>query len=99
MVGSALSFVGGVHINARAQLYINLIWFGDIARLSQWGEEEDNFLDQMVLPAVDMCRGRGGGSAPGGRTLRTHISVVNPEPVSSFRIRNPPDLVFDLYDP
>ncbi len=66
MVSSALSFIGVVHINARALLYINLIWFGNIARLSQWGEEEeDNFLVQMVLPAVAMCRGGGGGgSAP-----------------------------------
>ncbi len=34
---SALSFVGGVHIGARALLVINLIWFGYIASLSQWG--------------------------------------------------------------
>jgi hypothetical protein len=29
------SFIGGVHIGARALLDINLIWFGYIARLSQ----------------------------------------------------------------
>jgi hypothetical protein len=61
VVSTALSFIGGVHINARALLYINLIWFGNIARLSRVGDEEDNFLVQMVLPGVAMCRGRGGG--------------------------------------
>jgi hypothetical protein len=34
---SALSFIGGVHIGARALQVLNLIWFGNIARLSQWG--------------------------------------------------------------
>ncbi len=34
---SALSFIGKVHIGAGALLDINLIWFGHIARLSQWG--------------------------------------------------------------
>jgi hypothetical protein len=35
---SALSLVGEVHIGARALLdNINLIWFGNIALLSQWG--------------------------------------------------------------
>ncbi len=36
-VSSALSFIEGVHIGARALLDINLIWFGYIARLFQWG--------------------------------------------------------------
>ncbi len=36
-VSSALSFIGGVHIGARALQVLNLIWFGSIARLSQWG--------------------------------------------------------------
>ncbi len=36
-VSSALSLIGGVHIGAIALLDINLIWFGYIARLSQWG--------------------------------------------------------------
>jgi hypothetical protein len=35
-VGSALLFKGGVHIGARALHVLNLIWFGFIARLSQW---------------------------------------------------------------
>ncbi len=34
---SALSLIGRVHIGARALLDINLIWFGYIARLTQWG--------------------------------------------------------------
>jgi hypothetical protein len=36
-VSSALSFIEGVHIGARALHVLNLIWFGCIARLSQWG--------------------------------------------------------------
>jgi hypothetical protein len=35
--GAALSFLKGGHIGVRALLFINLIWFGYIARLSQWG--------------------------------------------------------------
>jgi hypothetical protein len=34
---SALSFIGGVHIGARALHVLNLIWFGYITRQSQWG--------------------------------------------------------------
>ncbi len=30
-------FIGGVHIGATALHVLNLIWFGNIARLSQWG--------------------------------------------------------------
>jgi hypothetical protein len=33
---SAPTLIGGVHIGARALLDINLMWFGFIARLSQW---------------------------------------------------------------
>ncbi len=32
-----LSFIGGVHIGARALHVLNLIWFGCVARLSQCG--------------------------------------------------------------
>ncbi len=34
---SALSFIGGVHNGARALHVLDLIWFGNIAKLSQWG--------------------------------------------------------------
>ncbi len=34
---SALSFIGGVHIDARALQVLNLKWFRNMARLSQWG--------------------------------------------------------------
>ncbi len=34
---NSLSFIGGVHIGARALLDPKLIWFGHITRLSQWG--------------------------------------------------------------
>jgi hypothetical protein len=33
-----VQFVAGVHISARALYALNLIWFGNIFRLSQWGE-------------------------------------------------------------
>jgi hypothetical protein len=36
-VSSAPSFIGGFHIGARTLHVLNLIWFGAIARLSQWG--------------------------------------------------------------
>jgi hypothetical protein len=36
-VSSALSPIGGVHVGARALVDRVLIWFGNIARLSQWG--------------------------------------------------------------
>ncbi len=42
-------FYRGVHIDARALHVLNLIWFGNIARLSQC-EEGGNFLFQMILP-------------------------------------------------
>jgi hypothetical protein len=37
LVSSALSFIAGIHIGARALHVLNLILFGWIARLSQWG--------------------------------------------------------------
>ncbi len=37
LISSALSFIGGVHIGARAPHLLNLIWFGSIACLPQWG--------------------------------------------------------------
>ncbi len=46
-VKSALSFIGEVHIGVRALNVLNLIWFGYIARLSQWGGG-GNFLVQMI---------------------------------------------------
>jgi hypothetical protein len=38
---TALSLKGGVYIGSTVLLDINLIWFGYIARLSQWGEDTD----------------------------------------------------------
>ncbi len=57
-------FIGGVHIGARALHVLNLIWFGYIARLSQWGKRVVISSFKWFLPAVATCRGRkGGGSA------------------------------------
>ncbi len=61
---SALSLIGGVHIGARALLDINLIWFGYIACLSQWGEGGGGFYSfKLFLPAFAALRGGGGGGA------------------------------------
>jgi hypothetical protein len=48
LVSLVLSFIGGVHIGARALHVLNLKWFGYIAHLSQWGEG-GNFLVQMIF--------------------------------------------------
>jgi hypothetical protein len=63
-VSSALSFIGGVHFGARALHVLNLIWFGYIARLSQWGG--GNLLVQMISTCRPSRRGRGGGRHPVG---------------------------------
>ncbi len=48
---SALSFIGGVHIGARALHVLNLIWFGyGFAYPS--GEEGGNFLVHMVYTCL-----------------------------------------------
>ncbi len=60
-VSSALSFIGRVHIGARALHVLNLIWFGQISRLSQW-EETGNFLVQMIFTCLRYTQRRGGGS-------------------------------------
>jgi hypothetical protein len=50
----------GVYIGARTLLDIDLIWFGNIARLSQ--RKEDVFYSfKIFLPAFAALRGRGGG--------------------------------------
>ncbi len=48
--------VGGVHFGTRALHVLNLIWYGYIARLSQWGGG-DNFIVQMNFT----CFAEGGG--------------------------------------
>ncbi len=63
-VSSALSFIGGVHIGARALHVLNLIWFGCIARLSQWGGGgEFPRSNDFYLPSLASRKG-GWGSAP-----------------------------------
>jgi hypothetical protein len=62
---SALSLTGRVHIGARALLDMNLIWFGFIARLSQWIVSNDFYLPSLRLEG-------GGGSASCGPTISTH---------------------------
>ncbi len=54
----------GVYIGARARLDIKLVWFGYIARLSQWGGgREVIYLFKLFLPAVAALTGRGGGGS------------------------------------
>jgi hypothetical protein len=58
-----VQFIGGVHIGARA-LHVLFIWFGNIARLSRWGEggefPRSNDFHQPSLRVEE-----GGGSAGG----------------------------------
>jgi hypothetical protein len=70
---SALSFIGGVHIGARALFVPNLIWFGFIARLSQWGGG-GNFLVQTIFTCREEGRG-GGGRHPVELTCHRRIPV------------------------
>ncbi len=52
--------MGGVH---RKLHVLNLIWFGNIARLSQW-EGGGNFLVHMIFTCRRYVQRKGGGSAP-----------------------------------
>jgi hypothetical protein len=70
-VSSALSFIGGVHIGARALHVLCLIWFGWIARIYPGGEG-GNFLAQMISTCLPSHRGR---EEEGGRG-RHHVCVV-----------------------
>ena len=68
---SALSFIGRVHISARALLDINLIWSGfNITLAYSRGEKGDILLVPMdyYLPSLclDKVEGGGEGSAPYG---------------------------------
>ncbi len=58
-VSSTHSFIGGVHIGARALHVPNLILFGCIARLSQW--RGGNFLVQMISTCLRYARRKGAG--------------------------------------
>ncbi len=63
-VSSALSFLGGVHIGARA-LHVLYIWYG-LAKSLAYPSGRRGVISSFkwVLPAFATCRGRGGGSAP-----------------------------------
>jgi hypothetical protein len=63
-VYSECSEVGGegVYIGARALLDISLIWFGYIARLSQWGGGGHILLVQMISTCL-ICASRKGRGA------------------------------------
>ncbi len=59
----------GVHIGASALLNMELIWFGYIAHLSQWGQGGRVYLLKWFLPAFaasieERCGGGGGGQHP-----------------------------------
>ncbi len=58
---TVLSFIGGVHIGARA-LHV-IIWYGLAVSLAS-GKERGNILVKWFLPAFATRRGGGGGSAP-----------------------------------
>jgi hypothetical protein len=85
-VSSALSFLGGVYIGVRALLDINLIWFGNIARLSQRGvggyftRSNDFYLPSLRL------EGGGGVSTPlpviFSPKLPIFLSLISTVPVS-----------------
>ncbi len=64
-VSSALSLIGGVHIGARTLHILNLMWFGYIARLSQWGGGVISTF-KWFLPALLHGEEVGRGSAPCG---------------------------------
>jgi hypothetical protein len=72
LVSSALSLIGGAHIGARALLFIKLIRFGYITRLSQWGgggyftRSNDFYLPPRCLEE------EGGGK--GGDTLWSDVT-------------------------
>jgi hypothetical protein len=53
LLSSALSFIGVVHIGARALHVLNLIWFGT-----------GNFLVQMIFTCRRYVQRKGGRSAP-----------------------------------
>ncbi len=63
LVSSALSFIWGVHIGARALHVINLIWIGYIPCQSQWGEG-DQFprSNDFYLPSLSVWGGGGVGT-------------------------------------
>ncbi len=64
-VWSVFSFIGGVHIGTRALHVLDLIWFGCIARLYEWGGEGKFFprSNDFYLPWL---RIEGGGGGWGG---------------------------------
>jgi hypothetical protein len=67
----ALLFIVGVHIGARTLHVQNLIWFGNIARLSQWGGVGYSHV-QMI--SVTVLEEKGRGSAPCGSST---LNVMN----------------------
>jgi hypothetical protein len=60
LVSSELSFIGGIHIGARALHVLNLIWFCCITGLSQWGGGV-YFLVQLISTCLPSGNERGGG--------------------------------------
>jgi hypothetical protein len=57
-----LSLIGGVHLGARALSDKNLIWFGNIVRLSQWAGGGYFGSNDFYLPSLSLERG--GDSLP-----------------------------------
>jgi hypothetical protein len=75
-VSSPLSFIGGAHIGARALHVLNMKWFGNIARLSQWGRG-GGFprSNDFYLPSLRVEEGGGGGAPCGIRTYGKGLTI------------------------
>ncbi len=80
---SALSFIGGVHIGARALPVLNLIWFSYIARLSQWDKRAMRFAYRKSEPNVVLA------CSP----CRLNAHTFNKR---NLKILNPNDTIFTL---
>ncbi len=73
-VSSALSIIEGVHIGARALHVLNLIWFGWIARLSQWGGGgQFPRSNDIYLPSHAWRKGVGGRHPVGRKHPRDYV--------------------------
>ncbi len=83
MSSSALSFIRAAHIGARALHVLNLIWFGNIPRLSQW--EEGGLFRRSNEFYLPWLHGEGGGGGGPGTLWFT----TDPLPFSLAEAQSP----------